>query len=163
MKRFKKIFLLIFILFLIGTIGLITYFWPIDSRLCGKFQSDKEATIEYIKLKRHVTDRQLKIFNQIYGHSTLAFDGHKLNLSTISTIIHDYPQGSNTELKEGTKESFFVMIKLEKNRSMIIIFPSQFWKVNNFKMHELEFESNGFWLIENMSSTGREKFKQIKS
>ncbi len=166
MKVLKKVTITIFFIIIIAIALLFAYLWPVDPRLSGTFQSDTKVSIEYLRSTRDLTDLQLDTFNQMYGHLFYEFNGHRVTIHMKPHTISDYPKGSETKIDETIEEYHFVMRGLENDKVHLIMFPSTFWLIDEVKSVGLEFENNGFWIINNSASFGsiqREKFSKLKA
>ena len=122
MQLFKRILLGLAALTIVSIFALIIYFWPIDSRLSGTFKSNKDATISYLQATRKLTDRQRHVFDQMYGHLSYKFDGHRLKTIMEPHVVRGYGREDLYIEKEITEFYFFVK-KSDKNSATIVVLP----------------------------------------
>lgn len=164
MKFIKNVILLLVSVLLLGSAGIITYFWPVDSRLSGNFQSNAEDTIEYIKTKMPVDERVSNNLNRVLGSSTFTFDGHTITRTVKFPIIQNDTENSNPTMHEEKSTVFFLMVKSNKDTIELLCITSTFWELSNIEIAKLEFDHGGFWLIQDQySALGREKYSKKES
>ncbi len=108
--------------------------------------SDKEATINYLQSTRKLTDKQQHVFNQMYGHLTYIFDGHKIKIVMEPHNIEGYADGSDLFIEESIIDSYYFVRMLNKDSATIFVLPSRFWHLDDLKTIQIEFDSNGFWV-----------------
>ena len=166
MRNVRKIIIGFFVFVIIAVTGSGIYYWPVDSRLTGTFRSDKDETIAWLKTNKQLSEKQLKILKQMYGHSTYVIEGHKIIIDIEPHTIEGYPEGSKTAIEKGVTKSHFILKKMDENKAILITLPSQFWHIEDTQIYEIEFEDNGFWLIVDSLGGGssfKEKFTRVKS
>ena len=126
--------------------GLWLKMWPTDPRLHGTFRSDQEETIKQLLSTRSISTDKLKVLRQMYGHMIYTFDGHKVKVTTEHHVIHDYPEGSKTEIGNETLDSYFLVREVVGEKACLVVLPKPFWRLNETQIMNIEFDKNGFWL-----------------
>ena len=169
MKIIKYIIVGILVTVLISLSVIFFRFWPTDPRLNGTFKSDKEATITYLESTRNLRDEQRHFFNQIFGHLTLVFNGHKMESVMEPHTIKGYAGEDDRNSEGWSDKSYFFVAMSNKDNIIIVDLPSPIWNLNDAEEVQIEFDQDGFWVYSSFINSlfsgeppFKEKFKKIR-
>ena len=164
MKVIKIVLSTLIILSLFIISGIFIYFWPIDPRLNGTFQSDVQETMEYLHSQEYGQELNWDCFEQMLGHIIFEHNGHLAKVLYQSYTMKGCG-GNNPGRDKDSVGKVFIFMKrsdINKERITMIAIPYRFWQTDEITFPTIEFSSNGFWLVNSdWISNYKEKFTRL--
>ncbi len=156
----KRVLIGIFLFFLALILVFFIAIWPVDKRLNGKFISDREQTIAYLKRNSEMTNERLKKLEKIYGKMVVTFDGHKAKWEMPFYDGKDQNEDNSEIEMIGGEDYFFTVSK--DTYTIAIILPKPIWDINSFETCIIEFDHDGYWVNSHIFGIKiKEKFRKI--